>query len=153
MCLYVSSGRWINSPAQNQSAIVVTRGYESHCDCLKLAGRSLLYALVTVLHPNWLSGSKYRLYRLWTHTHTRTRGDRGREALTSGNYSSPWPRLHAKKLKMATMWEEKNDDNLFSKFSHWIDQVCLLLEWSTLHRRWEVSLFLVFFMNRGEDSN
>ena len=45
----------------NQSATVITRGYESYRDLLKLAGWSFLYALVGVVHSGWLIRSNPRL--------------------------------------------------------------------------------------------
>ena len=44
-----------------QSATVVNRWYESCRDCLKLAGWSFPYALVSAIHSDWLILSNYRL--------------------------------------------------------------------------------------------
>ena len=38
----------------NRSATVVTHGHDSYRDRLKLPGESFLYALVNVIHPDWL---------------------------------------------------------------------------------------------------
>ena len=45
----------------NQNATLVICGYERYRHCLKLAGRSFLYALVRVLHPDWLTGLNFQL--------------------------------------------------------------------------------------------
>jgi len=44
-------------PFANQSAFVITRGY----DCLKLEGRSLLRTVVSVFHLDWLITSNFLL--------------------------------------------------------------------------------------------
>lgn len=44
-----------------QNATVVTPGYESHHDCLNLAGRSSLCTLVSVIHPDMLITSNFWL--------------------------------------------------------------------------------------------
>lgn len=44
-----------------QNATVVTPGYESHHDCLNLAGRSSLCTLVSVIHPDMLTRSNFWL--------------------------------------------------------------------------------------------
>ena len=54
---------------KNQSTTVVTRGYESYGDCLKLAEWSFLYALVRVIHPDWLIRWNFRLRVSDTESH------------------------------------------------------------------------------------
>ena len=49
----------------NESATVISRGYKSHHNCLKLAGWSFLHALVRVVHSDWLKGSNFWFKSEW----------------------------------------------------------------------------------------